>query len=164
MLLDLSTEETNLYISCIREEITKRLRKSLNCTLPGFEGLLLNNRLNLPTCNTNESAFIAKELFQNVSYEFLEEGSFNKCFMPCKQQSYLQNLKYYHQTAYNELKPNIFDLTIAYSSLDVTTKTETLVYDFGDFLSAAGGNMGLFLGFSCLGCMWHIIEKFRTSL
>lgn len=155
-------EATNYYTNCVRQDITKGLRNLLNCNLPGFDGLLLKTELNLPACQNHQSAFTAAEIFQNVSYEFLAGGAFKKCHMPCKQKRYVQNLKYYHQTSYNYFNDTYFELIIAYSTLDVTTKMETLVYDFGDFIAAAGGNLGLFLGFSCLGCIWQIIDNFQA--
>ena len=42
--------------------------------------------------------------------------------------------------------------------MDVKTKTETLIYDLGDVFSAAGGNLGLVLGFSCFGCIMELIK------
>jgi len=100
----------------------------------------------------------AEYAFSNVSFDFLAAGSLNKCYMPCRQKRYLQSLKIYHRTTYYEFDENSFDLGIAYGSLDVTTTTESLVYAFDDFLAAAGGHLGLFLGFSCLTCIWDIIE------
>jgi hypothetical protein len=44
------------------------------------------------------------------------------------------------------------------SSLIVEERVETLVYDVGSFLAAAGGNLGLFLGFSCLSVFLYIIK------
>lgn len=153
-----------MYTKCVKKYVTNLLKKSLECYLPGFEGLLLQNDLNLSTCQSQESTSKANVDFQTVLNDFLTEGSFNECFMPCREISYLQTLKYYHSTSFNRLLPDTFDLDIAYSSLDVKTKTETLVYDFGDFLAAVGGNLGLCLGFSCLGCIWQIMDTFQAWL
>jgi hypothetical protein len=45
-----------------------------------------------------------------------------------------------------------------FSSLIVEERVETLVYDVGSFLAAAGGNLGLFLGFSCLSVCLSLIK------
>ena len=37
-------------------------------------------------------------------------------------------------------------------------RVESLVYDFSAFLVATGGNLGLFLGFSCLSVGFGIIN------
>jgi hypothetical protein len=42
--------------------------------------------------------------------------------------------------------------------LDVEERIETLVYDVGSFLAAAGGNLGLLLGFSCLSTIFGFIN------
>ena len=44
--------------------------------------------------------------------------------------------------------------------MNIDEKTETFVYDVGNFLAAAGGNMGLFMGFSCLSIMFALIDSF----
>jgi hypothetical protein len=45
--------------------------------------------------------------------------------------------------------------------LNIEEKTEALVYDFGTFLAAIGGNLGLFLGFSCLSLLLILISMFE---
>jgi len=45
--------------------------------------------------------------------------------------------------------------------MDIEEKTETFVYDVGNFLTAAGGNLGLFMGFSCLSIILTFIDKFE---
>jgi hypothetical protein len=49
-------------------------------------------------------------------------------------------------------------LGLAFSSLDVESRVETLVYDTGSMLAAAGGYLGLFLGFSCLTCLTSFVD------
>ena len=43
-------------------------------------------------------------------------------------------------------------------TLFVDEKIESLEYDIGSFLAAAGGNLGLMLGFSCLSVMFTTVE------
>lgn len=43
-------------------------------------------------------------------------------------------------------------------SMDVEKKEETLVYDSVNFFAAVGGNLGLFLGFSCLSIVYAGID------
>jgi hypothetical protein len=52
-------------------------------------------------------------------------------------------------------------LIISFNSLLVEEQIETLAYDFGNFLAAAGGNLGLFLGFSCLPMLLGFISIFK---
>jgi len=54
-----------------------------------------------------------------------------------------------------------FLLGIRYSSAVVESEDETLVYDAGNFLTAAGGYLGLCLGFSCLSLLIGIFNLAR---
>ena len=63
-----------------------------------------------------------------------------------------------------DFNQNYYTIAIMYNSLDVEKQEETLIYDFGNFLAAIGGNLGLFLGFSCLSIIFAgvdlIMKKF----
>ena len=48
--------------------------------------------------------------------------------------------------------------------MDTEVRTETLVYDTVNFLSAIGGNLGLFVGFSCLSVVFTLIDLFSPIL
>ena len=98
--------------------------------------------------------------------DFLDNlfGGFNtyKCNLPCKVISYTIDIDYRHNnsivTRYENQTDDGFQLHFYYKTLKVEEKTETLVYDVGNFLTAAGGNLGLFLGFSCLSVLFTLIE------
>ncbi len=53
---------------------------------------------------------------------------------------------------------NSFMVVIKFSSLLIDEEVETYVYDFGNFLVALGGNLGLMLGFSCLSVLFSALE------
>jgi hypothetical protein len=48
--------------------------------------------------------------------------------------------------------------------MDTEERMETLTYDLGNFLVAAGGNLGLFLGFSCFSLMVTFIEYLNHKI
>ena len=54
--------------------------------------------------------------------------------------------------------------SFSYDTLLVEEKIETLVYDIGSFLASAGGNLGLFLGFSCLSVLIAAVEALQKFL
>jgi hypothetical protein len=56
---------------------------------------------------------------------------------------------------YNGTNVNI---VLTYATLSVEEQTETLVFDIGSLLAAAGGNLGLFLGFSCLSLLFSLLD------
>jgi len=43
--------------------------------------------------------------------------------------------------------------------MTVEAKKESYVYDGVNFLTAAGGNLGLFMGFSCLSIIFSLIDS-----
>ena len=55
-------------------------------------------------------------------------------------------------------------ISMYYTSSDVTTLTEDKLIDFSGFVSAIGGNLGLFLGFSFLGMFSSLYEYIETRL
>ena len=72
--------------------------------------------------------------------------------------------KVYDDPAMEDIYQTGVSLSLSYESLIVEEHIETLVYDAGSFLSAIGGNLGLFLGFSCLTMLLGILklaEKFK---
>ena len=50
------------------------------------------------------------------------------------------------------------NLILVYETLSVEEHFETLVFDIGSLLAAAGGNLGLFLGFSCLSLLISCLD------
>jgi hypothetical protein len=49
-------------------------------------------------------------------------------------------------------------LTITYSSLLIEESFETFVYDLENLMTSLGGNLGLFLGFSCFSTAVVILK------
>ena len=102
--------------------------------------------------------------FANVIYAFLAYPEKYGCPFPCDELNYEISLKYYHETSWPDFsKPpanlsNNFFLKLFYDTFDIVESKETLVYDIGDLFAAAGGHLGLFLGFSCLSLMMQIID------
>ena len=91
---------------------------------------------------------------------------------PCKTTTYDAGILKFKQNPYgvwhNESKTNrtSFNRTVAmyYTTSDVTTYTEARLIDFSGFVSAVGGNLGLFLGFSFLGMLFDLYEYIENSL
>ncbi len=52
-------------------------------------------------------------------------------------------------------------LYLMYDKFIIEEHVETLVYDTASFLAQAGGNLGLFLGFSCLSVLLGCIQYIR---
>ncbi len=56
-----------------------------------------------------------------------------------------------------------FAIFLFYANLKVEEKLEQLVYGFDSALVAIGGNMGLYLGFSCLSISFWIIDMMEQK-
>ena len=55
---------------------------------------------------------------------------------------------------------NYYFIFAAFSSMDIEKHEEALIYDFGNFFAVVGGNLGLFLGFSCLSIVYTGVDLF----
>jgi len=86
--------------------------------------------------------------------------------MPCIHIGYGIELSDFHRNNWVEAK-NVhseefldkhYSLFVSFNSLGVEKEVETLVYDAGNFFAAIGGNLGLFLGFSCLSVVFAAIN------
>ncbi len=88
------------------------------------------------------------------------------CPVPCQQTRYKATLDYFHQNVAALMGMEdtssdggqIFHLMYYYLTLRIEQKIESLEYDFGSFLAAAGGNLGLFLGMSCLSVLFSLAK------
>ena len=91
---------------------------------------------------------------------------------PCKTTTYEAGILKFQQDPYgvwhNKSKTNSasFKRTVAmyFTTTDVTTYTEARLIDFSGFVSAVGGNLGLFLGFSFLGMLFDLYGYIENSL
>ena len=88
--------------------------------------------------------------------------------MPCSFIGYKVKVSYFHKNSYLAVELNStkdsFNLFFYYSSLVVEKRVETLVYDIGGFLAAAGGNMGLMLGLSFLTILIKALDWIKTLM
>lgn len=100
---------------------------------------------NLTVCSTPSSfakfnRFVSKKARQVVSGAELVG-----CELPCKETHFKVNTD-------REDRYRRGDVKIFYPKNDVFVWEEYLVYDLNAIVSGVGGSMGLFLGFSFLGC------------
>ena len=79
-------------------------------------------------------------------------------------------LNFYHVNTWQDVDDDFpksddnFLLCLYYSSLMVEERIESFVYDFGNFLAAAGGNLSLSLGFSCLSALLAFVRYLKQRL
>ena len=86
--------------------------------------------------------------------------------MPCNHVVYEAYIRKYHinswvdygDSSQEDLSQQGVEVQLAYETLAVEERIETIVYDVGSLLSAIGGNLGLFLGFSCFTMLLGILK------
>ena len=90
------------------------------------------------------------------------------CPTPCHQRGYKFNLEYMHRNTFVNLDESMseeisstFYLSVMWDSMLVEEEVEALVYDWLNFVAAAGGNLGLLLGFSCFGLF--LLRAFESA-
>ncbi len=124
-------------------------------------------KVHLPECKSNKKALSTVEKFVTQIDDYLSRTSEFGCPIPCKQKSFKHKLEYFSKNTFIEfndeqrIDQDSFELIVFFKTMDIEEKTETFVYDVGNFLTAAGGNLGLFMGFSCLSIILTFIDKFE---
>ena len=160
------------FLQCGKRVIHDDSLQRLNCTIYNFKEYVNPAEVNLPVCNTTESAARTFDQMAQYSFVFLQSTRHSKCWAPCSQTSYNIEVDYLSRFSYmNPAKPELlqskhFHLDFFFKKIDIEERTETLVYDFVTLLSAGGGNLGLFVGFSCLSVLYtfyNCIEKYLIN-
>ena len=106
--------------------------------------------------------------FNEITFNSEKKKWLSTCPVPCKQTIYTTKIRTIHRNTAFELSQEyenvyVFFFLISYDSFVIEVSVETLVYDIGSFLAAIGGNLGLFLGFSCLSMLFGFIKLFKKS-
>jgi len=107
---------------------------------------------------------------QVLSIDFPANSDNYGCPLPCQRHSYSFTLTTLHKNSLlfevpqNFTEEDVYILTFFYKTLLVEKQVETLVYDLGGFLAAAGGNMGLCLGLSCLSILFTFTQWAKSLL
>ena len=63
-----------------------------------------------------------------------------------------------------EEKVGLYGVYAMYESSKVKTEEEYLLMGANAIISATGGSLGLFLGFSCFGAIWNIFEMIESII
>jgi len=151
------------FLHCTRELFMEETLPKINCTIYHYKEFIDPDLVNLSRCISNNSAAETYDFLSEHLYSFLFYNN-SKCLVPCTQTSYKFELNYFSKNSiFDPLKKqyfsnNNFHLVIFYRKLEIEERTEALVYDIGTFLSAAGGNLGLLVGFSCLSVIFAAID------
>jgi hypothetical protein len=125
----------------------------------------------LKSCDDWHSAVNTHTFLTSLNYPTGYDNLTSVCPMSCQQRSYTYIMKPFHLNSIvdptnkfilNSTKNGTL-IILSYETILTEEREETLVYDATNFLVNAGGNLGLFLGFSCLSILLYIIKLCKKS-
>ena len=144
------------------------LSKELHCVIPGFDKFF-NEFLNLNECSDQLEGTEASRKYESIIFDFYQNPELYGCMRPCERNSYaIEQTTYHFNSILWEVPPaiqdnNYYHLFYVYKTTSIEKQVEFLVYDLGGFLAAAGGNLGLCLGFSCLSILFTITHWTKVA-
>ncbi len=136
---------------------------------PGFE-MNFNTAKDLQEYSNQLNGVKASEKYQAIFFDFHQNSDLFGCKLPCEKNSYPVDITTYHfnsilwEGSSASSDDNYYHLFFFYRSTTVQKQVEVLVYDLGGFLAAAGGNLGLCLGFSCLSIFFTITHLTKKTI
>ena len=158
------------YIECCRKNFQAQLLANISCSIVGLKPFL-NLTSKLPECQSKEDAVQMYRAYRSLLKQYQGNLDLLGCPFPCFTRTY--NVKWidFHKNSLiedtklyeEEFLAQYYYLTFSYNSFTIEEKVETLVYDIGSFLTSIGGNLGLFLGFSCFSLLVSLIEMLKEK-
>ena len=121
----------------------------------------------LPECSNKEEARRTKDLVTKTMFDLARDSESFGCPLPCHRIHFDLDVSYFHENTLGEKvddsEPN-FTLYYYPGSQYIEKHIETLAYDFYGMLAAAGGNLGLMLGFSCLSVFLSVTKWIQSKI
>lgn len=158
--------EHELFAKCCKDSLWRHLQALIRCKVADMKQIIPINS-SIPECTNLEDAYKMYWTFNDLLMSFMPNPWRYGCPLPCRQSFYEARIKYFHNNnailreAHKNLSEGHFTF-YPYMSIFLTEeKIESLEYDLTNLLVAAGGNLGLFLGFSCLSVLFGLIEWIR---
>ena len=135
-------------------------KNTVKCKIPAMDFTHTDfDSSGLEYCKSKEDALEMEGLVYQLAQNTLTE---NKCGSMCERAIYNSILNTYSTNVLGkELKvfgDGYFIVWAFYSSLYVSEKTETYVFDFDSALIAVGGSLGLYVGWSAYTIVMDVIE------
>lgn len=153
------------FVACAKSAIVKNLAMNVkfNCTTV-FSRFLTN--LPLPKCPTKQMSQDMDEFVEESFYTLLRAPHFSGCPLPCNQSFYQSTpfIGHKHFFGKNRKPPDRVNVIIFYETLVSDVTTETFRVDLGVLFSSIGGNLGLFLGFSCFKALLALVDMLKKKI
>ena len=157
-----SSYSSSDFIKCSKEQLWLLLRPRINCTVAGYESIVPET---FPYCDSLAAAQATMKQNYIVILDFVSHFSKNHCPLPCTRKSYNYNIRYLHRHSWidfenssKEFMETAGAVSLSYSSLLIEERVEAYVYDWENLMTSIGGNLGLFLGFSCFSTFVAVLK------
>ena len=141
------------------------------CNSDNFLGMPKTLENLFKECENDDNARKTYNQFVNLVQRDSKKEWISECPVPCEQTIFDLKLEKYHQNSIvkqgNSSHPLVSKgvmFLLQYDKFVIEEHVETLIYDTGNFLAQAGGNLGLFLGFSCLSMLLSIVNLGKKML
>ena len=157
------------FISCSKKAVWAKLSQEAMCSIPGFD-LFHYGGTFMRSCENETEGKDSIRKFQNVFLDFAGNSDGYGCPLPCERLSYSFTLNTLHTNSLlfeipqNFTEKDVYYFMYYFKTFVVEKQVETLVYDLGGFLAAAGGNLGLCLGLSCLSILFTFTQWTKSLL
>ena len=111
-------------------------------------------------CQTAEDKLENNLQVQDAILKFLNSPASFGCLLPCQRIQFEIGVHYFDEFESSHIPGGLKMYTI-YDSMVVETQKEIWTYSWASFLSAMGGALGLYFGFSCLFSVFFVEEFVR---
>ena len=151
------------YTNCCKLAMQRYLNHTVRCSVPSMSSVIP-----LDECSDIKDAVNASEAFRDIFMSMVEESASFGCPRSCRHKSYKVSLEYVNKFSLpasdlDSTASPLLILALFFSSLNIEQVIETYECDFESFLVAVGGNLGLFMGFSCLTILVLVLECLKKS-
>lgn len=158
------------FTVCGKKALWKMIGSKINCTIPGLKEIIPLDS-DIPKCDSFERGRETYNSIKSISSFTLGLPNLN-CDIPCTHKSFNVQIKFVHKNAYIDVDGSTAPyvnttvaLAIHYNSLLVEERSEAYIYDFESLMTSIGGNLGLFLGFSCFSTIMFVVKYvFRSQV
>ena len=158
------SSETNGFLKCCKDKMWEKFGSNFSCSIAAMANLIPKN-VTIKECSNQTQAEEIFWIFYNIFGDLVDDPNGMSCPNSCQQTRFKPVLNYLHKNVIYHLlsdyKDNLFVLTFFFESLIVEQRIESLEYDIWSFLSAAGGNLSLMLGFSVLSLIFAFLDSFK---
>ena len=158
------------YLDCSKEKFWNLFQTIATCVVFNIKEFVPKNQTLLPLCTSREEARKTISIFIDLANKLTARSLNFGCLIPCTTISYnfkadyqSKNVWIHFENQDNVEQRNNFPLYLCFETMDTEERTENLIYDLGNFLVAAGGNLGLFMGFSCFSLMLLLIGHLNIN-